>query len=106
MHQVFAAGEAPELEQQCIGRGIGIGIDLDYRGWIREPIWVRVACIARGIFQQAQAPVKRIVLRTASVTLPGAPVFRVAPQVFPRQPGAVQVQDIQVCRTGMPVNSI
>ena len=100
MHQVLAAGEAPELEQQRIGRGIGIGIDLDYRGWIRGPVGVGVACIARGVFQQAQAPAKRLVLRMAPVALPGALVFRVAPQVFPRQSGAIQMQDVQVCSTG------
>jgi hypothetical protein len=105
VRQVLAAGKAPELERQRISRGIGIGIDLDYRGWIREPVGVRVACIARGVFQQAQAPAKRLVLRTAPVALPGMPVFRVASQVFPSQCGAVQMQDVQVCCAGMPVNS-
>ena len=48
VRQLLAAGDAPELEQQRISSGIGIRIDLDDRGGVREPVGVCVACIARG----------------------------------------------------------
>src|SRR5690606_8206434 len=63
---------------------------------------VRISRIEGRVFQQAQTPVLRC-LGMAATAQPVAPIVRVASQVFPRERGTIQVQDVEIGSTGLPV---
>ena len=101
MDQVFVARQLPELKAQGIGRWIGIRVELHHGIVIGEPGRVRVPRIQSGIFQQAQPPMPGSI-RLATTAEPVVPIVWMTAQVLPGQRRAIQVQNVEIGRRGIP----
>src|SRR3546814_16284586 len=90
-----------DLKAQGIGRWIGIRVELHHGIVIGEPGRVCVPCIQGGIFQQAQPPMPGGI-RLATTAQPVVPIVWMTAQVLPCQRRAIQVQNVEIGRRGIP----
>ena len=109
VQQLLVAGDAPECETFGIYGRIGIRVELHHGIVAGQPGRLRVARIQCRIFQQAQAPAPRRLLRRprpAAMAQPVEPVVGMPAQILPGERERIQPKDIQVRSGRIPMRDV